>query len=72
MRFERVRGILDYEVPAVRMEEYSFENAVEAFTRINTLGVKLKKEDIESARVAARHTGFIANEVAALSGETAQ
>lgn len=63
-RFEKVRGILDYEVPAVRMEEYSFENAVEAFTRINTLGVKLKREDIESAHVAARHTGFIADEVA--------
>ncbi len=63
-KFERVRGILEYEVPTVRMEGYSFESAVEAFTRINTLGVKLKKEDIESAQVAARHTGFIADEVA--------
>jgi hypothetical protein len=62
-RFERVRRILDYEVPAVRMEDYSFESAVEAFTRINTLGVKLKKEDIESAQVAARHSGFVADEV---------
>ncbi|MGH7193543.1 MAG: hypothetical protein ACREJM_08430, partial [Candidatus Saccharimonadales bacterium] len=34
------------------------------FTRINTLGVRLKKEDIESAKVAARHSGFIADEVA--------
>lgn len=62
-RFELVRRILDYEVPSVRMEEYSFENAVEAFKRINTLGVKLKREDIESAQVAARHTGFVADEV---------
>lgn len=62
-RFERVRRILDYEVPAVRMVDHSFDDAVDAFTRINTLGVKLKKEDIESAQVAARHTGFIADEV---------
>jgi hypothetical protein len=62
-KYDSVRSILDYEVPAVRMLQYSFEDAVDAFTRINTLGVKLKAEDIESARVAARHTGFIADEV---------
>lgn len=63
-RFERVRRILNYEVPLVRMIDHSFDDAVRAFTRINTLGVRLKKEDIESARVAAKHTGFIADEVA--------
>ncbi len=63
-RFEKVRGILDYEVPLVRMVDHSFKNAVDAFRRINTLGVRLKKEDIESAQVASRHTGFIADEVA--------
>jgi hypothetical protein len=62
-RFERVRGILEYEIPLVRMVVYSFNNAVDAFTRINTLGVRLKVEDIESAKVAARHSGFIADEV---------
>jgi len=62
--FERVRRILRYEVPSVRMIDHSFKDAVDAFKRINTLGVKLKKEDIESAQVAARHTGFIANDVA--------
>jgi hypothetical protein len=61
--FEKVRRILDYEVPLVRMVNHSFENAVSAFERINTLGVKLKKEDIESAHIAARHSGFIADEV---------
>ncbi len=61
--FERVRDILEYEVPLVRMVDYSFDDAVNAFTRINTLGVRLKVEDIESAKVAARHTGFIADEV---------
>ncbi len=63
-RFERLRGILDYEVPVVRMVDHSFADAVTAFTRINTLGVRLKKEDIESAQVAARHSGLIADEVA--------
>jgi hypothetical protein len=62
-RFEKLRSIRDYEIPAVCMLDHSFENAVDAFTRINTLGVKMKKEDIESARVAAKHTSFIADEV---------
>jgi hypothetical protein len=62
-KFERVRAIRDYEIPAVRMVDHSFDEAVEAFTRINTLGVKLKREDIDSARIAARHSGFIADEV---------
>ncbi|MDQ3696970.1 MAG: hypothetical protein M3373_02940 [Gemmatimonadota bacterium] len=47
----------------VRMVDHSFDDAVRAFTRINTLGVRLKKEDIESAQVAARHSGFVADEV---------
>jgi hypothetical protein len=62
-RLEKVRRILDYEVPVVRMINHTFDQAVQAFTRINTLGVRLKKEDIDSARVAARHSGFIADEV---------
>jgi hypothetical protein len=62
-RFEAVRRILDYEIPVVRMVDHTFNDAVNAFTRINTLGVRLKKEDIESAQVAARHSGFVADEV---------
>jgi uncharacterized protein with ParB-like and HNH nuclease domain len=54
VRFEKVRTILDYEVPLVRMVDHSFKDAVKAFERINTLGVRLKKEDIESAQVASR------------------
>lgn len=61
--FETVRRILDYEIPVVRMVDHSFKDAVNAFKRINTLGVRLKKEDIESADIAARHSGFIADEV---------
>ena len=63
-RFDAVRRILDYEIPVVRMVDHSFDDAVDAFTRINTLGVRLKAEDIESAEIAARHSGFIADEVA--------
>src|ERR1019366_4085320 len=62
-QFERLRRIFDYEIPAVHMRDHSFDEAVDAFTRINTLGVKLKTEDIQSARVAAKHSGFIADEV---------
>lgn len=62
-RFEAVRRILEYEIPVVSMVDHSFNDAVRAFTRINTLGVRLKKEDIESAQVAARHSGFVADDV---------
>ncbi len=63
-KFDNVRKILDYAIPLVRMVDHSFDNAVNAFTRINTLGVRLKAEDIESAKIAARHSGFVADEVA--------
>lgn len=62
--YDAVRAILDYEIPLVRMVNHSFDGAVDAFTRINTQGVKLKSEDIESAKVAAKHTSFIADKVA--------
>jgi hypothetical protein len=62
-KFERVRAIRDYEVPVVYMIDHSFDGAVDAFTRINSLGVRLKQQDIESARVAARHSGLVADEV---------
>ena len=62
--YDRVRAIADYEIPVVYMLDHSFDDAVDAFTRINSLGVRLKKQDIESAQVAATHTGLIADEVA--------
>jgi hypothetical protein len=61
--FDKVRTIRDYEVPVVCMVDHSFEDAVEAFTRINSLGVRLKQQDIESAHIAARHSGLVADEV---------
>lgn len=36
---------------------------MEAFERINTIGVKLKRADVVSAHVSAKHSGFIADEV---------
>jgi len=62
-RLDAVRRILDYVIPVVQMVDHSFDDAVDAFTRINTLGVRLKGDDIESAKIAARHSGFIADEV---------
>lgn len=61
--YDRVRAIADYEIPVVTMINHSFEDAVEAFTRINKLGVKLKTQDIENAKVAERHGGFISEDV---------
>ena len=58
-RLECIRAILDYEVPIVRMIGYSFKDAVEAFRRINSYGVRLGAEDIQSAKIAEKHSGFI-------------
>ena len=71
-RFEAVRRILEYEIPVVRMVDHSFDDAVEAFTRINTLGVRLKNQDIESAQIAARHSGFVADYVVPFLERTRQ
>jgi len=61
--YDRVRGIWDYEIPVVTMINHSFDDAVEAFTRINKLGVKLNKQDLSNAKTAAKHSGFIAEDV---------
>jgi hypothetical protein len=61
--YDKVREIRNYVIPVVHMVDHSFQDAVDAFTRINSLGVRLKAQDIESARVAARHTGLIADHV---------
>lgn len=60
----RCRGILDYEVPVVVMKDHTFEDAVNAFERVNSLGVRLREDDLESARIASRHAGFVREEVA--------
>lgn len=60
---DRVRDILNYEIPVVKMHNHSFLDAKEAFTRINQSGVKLKVEELRTADIAAQHQGFIADEV---------
>ncbi len=60
------REILEYEVPVIYMEDHPFEQAVEAFERLNSLGVRLKRADLESAQVAKRHAGFIRDELVPL------
>src|SRR6266571_9556764 len=56
-RFEEVRRILDYEAPLVRMVDHSFKDAVLAFERINTLGVKLgSKKRTSKARTSRLDT----------------
>jgi hypothetical protein len=54
-----VNAILNYEIPVVEMIDHQFDDAVGAFSRISTLGVRLRTQDIESAQVAAKHSGFI-------------
>ena len=49
--------------------DHSFADAVTAFTRINSLGVRLKQQDIESAHIAATHSGLIADEVVPFTEE---
>lgn len=61
--YDKVRDIRNYAIPVVQMVDHTFQDAVDAFTRINSLGVRLKAQDIESARVAAQHTGLIAEYV---------
>jgi hypothetical protein len=52
---------LNYEIPIVRMVGHTFKDAVDAFTRINSQGVRLKTADLDSALVAAKHAGFVRN-----------
>ena len=68
-RLERLRSILDYEIPIVRMVGHSFEDAVAAFMRINTEGVRLKSADLESAHVAAKHSGFVRDKLIPFLGD---
>ncbi len=60
---DKVRKILDYMIPVVRMVDHSHASAVAAFERINTKVVKLSRADLESANIAARHTAFIRERV---------
>lgn len=62
-KFEEVRKILAFQVPVICMAGHSFDNAVDAFQRINTAGMRLKAEDVQSAQIAAKHANFISQEI---------
>jgi hypothetical protein len=62
-KYDKVRAIRDYEVPVIRMVDHSFDEAVLAFERINTLATPLKRQDIQSARGAEAHAGLISDDV---------
>ncbi|GHT28684.1 hypothetical protein FACS18942_09290 [Planctomycetales bacterium] len=53
----------DYEVPLITMDGHTLEQANTAFDRINSKGLKPNKNDIQSAYIAAEHTGLIASKV---------
>ena len=56
---DKCRQILSYEIPIVRMEGYSLDEAVNAFERINTSATKLESADITAAKITFQNTGFI-------------
>ena len=60
--FAKVRRILDDEIPLLRMVNYRFEDVVEIFGHISIKCVRLTKKEIEGAKLAARHSGFVADE----------
>lgn len=51
------------EVPLITMDGHTLEQANTAFDRINSKGLKPNKNDIQSAYIAAEHTGLIASKV---------
>jgi Protein of unknown function DUF262 len=62
-RLERLKAVLGYQIPVVKMVGYDLAEAVEAFKRINSLGVRLRDADLRSAAIALKHAGFIRQEV---------
>jgi hypothetical protein len=63
---ETLRNTLFVNVATTEMNHHDFEDAVEAFSRLNTQGRRLSGADLESARVASKHAGFIRDEVVPL------
>ena len=63
-RFEALRRILDYEVPAVRMVDHSFDDAVSTSLESTRSASDSRRRTSKAHQVAARHSGFVADEVA--------
>lgn len=63
-QLDKLKSVLDYSIPVVRMIGYNLAGAVEAFKRINSLGVRLGEADLKSAEIALKHAGFVRKQVA--------
>jgi hypothetical protein len=60
---ERARAMLDTKIPAIVLQDYSNDDIIEIFKRINQGGTKLNGTEIEAADLARRDTGFVADAV---------
>ncbi|AUX38210.1 MULTISPECIES: DUF262 domain-containing protein [Sorangium] len=65
---DRCRAILDYEIPMTVMRGHRYQDALDAFMRLNLKGVRLGGDDIESARIAGKHSGFVVEHVIPFMG----
>ena len=62
-RLDACRRLLLMEIPQVHLEGHTIEEAIAAFQRINTQGMKLKSSDITIAQLTVKHSGFVKNSV---------
>lgn len=65
-KLEVLKNTLFVSVATTEMNHHGFDDAVEAFSRLNSQGRRLSGADLESARVASKHAGFIRDEVVPL------
>jgi hypothetical protein len=62
-RLQRVRELLKFQIPKIHLSGHTLDEAIDAFRRINTQGMRLKATDIEVARLTVKHSGFVKNEI---------
>ncbi|MFV3407526.1 GmrSD restriction endonuclease domain-containing protein [Bdellovibrio bacteriovorus] len=62
-RVASCRNLLYKELPQIHLEGHGIDDAIQAFQRINTQGMRLKSTDIEVAELTKRHAGFVKNSV---------
>jgi len=61
--FEACRKIKDFPLAMIEMDGHNYEDTIEAFKRVNTQGIRLRGDDIQSAEISFKHTGFIKKKV---------
>lgn len=62
-RLYSCRKLLDIEVAKIHLSGHGLDEAIQAFQRINTHGMRLKSTDIEVAELTVQHSGFVKNHV---------